>query len=442
MMYFLRKVFCEKGAMQLHGISETQIHREVSALMGQKFTDHATTVIHAELENGLLDYLKEYTVCSSTLAKSEYSSNCLVSKFDDGLATEVHLFPLIRELIGNIGSKTLMGRDFVTKNPGFLRDLWDLDSRVFQLLLGVDTLPISRYRSAREPRDRVLRAVTEHHQALFNKLSSPSNAEQYGDLSDVSDIFKARLKDWTSAGITIASCASANTALLWAANVNSAPVAFWLVWYISQHGDLLEGIRGEIRDYIRYEQTENGNQLQFDVPALLNDCRLLNATYLETLRLEAHTFSFKLAKEDCIITEAPVGRTCSSQRRSYAVKKGDFVCVHHGSHQTDERYFPNAQKFDPFRFLNGDKPTGSNRSEYGDMYVFSGGKGECKGRSFARLEILLVASYLIHFWDIDPVTSDLDWDWLGRISTSGAHIPQKDVKVKMRKRFDGKKGGI
>jgi hypothetical protein len=157
----------------------------------------------------------------------------------------------------------------------------------------------SKYRSAREPRDRLLRAVTEHHQALFDKLCNSKKAEQYGDLSDVSDIFKTRLKDWTSAGITIASCASANTALLWAANVNSAPVAFWLVWYVFQHEDLLEGIRREIRDYIRCEQTEDGSQLQFDVPALLNDCRLLNATYLETLRLEAHTFSFKVAKEDC-----------------------------------------------------------------------------------------------------------------------------------------------
>jgi hypothetical protein len=157
-----------KGTMQLHGISETQIHREVSAHMGQKFTDHATTVIHAELENGLLDYIKECTVCSSTLTKIKYRSNCLVPKFGDVLATEVYLFPLMRELIGKIGLKTLMGRDFVTKNPEFLRDLWDLDSRVFQLLLGVDILPLPKYRSAREPRDRILRAVTEHHQALFN----------------------------------------------------------------------------------------------------------------------------------------------------------------------------------------------------------------------------------------------------------------------------------
>jgi hypothetical protein len=76
------------------------------------------------------------------------------------------------------------------------------------------------------------------------------------------------------------------------------------------------------------------------------------------------------------------------------------------------------------------------------MYVFSGGKGECKGRGFARLEILLVASYLIHFWDIDPVNSNPDWDQLGRIPTSGAHLPQKDAKVKMRTRFDSGKGGI
>jgi hypothetical protein len=69
------------------------------------------------------------------------------------------------------------------------------------------------------------------------------------------------------------------------------------------------------------------------------------------------------------------------------------------------------------------------------MYVFSGGKGECKGRNFARLGILLVASYLIHLWDIDPVNRKPAWNQLGRISTSGVHLPQKDAKVKMRKRF-------
>jgi hypothetical protein len=62
MMYFLRRVFCEKGTMPLHGISETQIHREVSALMGQKFTDHATTVREwvAELYQGIHS-LHKYT---------------------------------------------------------------------------------------------------------------------------------------------------------------------------------------------------------------------------------------------------------------------------------------------------------------------------------------------------------------------------------------------
>jgi len=235
-------------------------------LLGDRGLDEKEQVLHQssnqshdELENGLLDYIKECTVCLSILTKSEHRSNCLVSNFGDVLATEVYLFPLMRELIGKIGLKTLIGNDFVTKNPDFLRDLWDLDSRVFQLLLGLDTLSLPRFRSAREPRDRVLRAVTEHHQVLLDKLGNPKKAEQYGDLSNVNDIFKTRLKDWTSAGITIASCASANTALLWAANVNSAPVAFWLVWYIFQHGDLLEEIRREIRDYIRYEQTENGS---------------------------------------------------------------------------------------------------------------------------------------------------------------------------------------
>ncbi len=105
--------------MQLHGISETQIHREVSALIGQKFTDHATTVIHDELENGLLDYIKECTVCPSILTKSEHRSNCLVSNFGDVLATEVYLFPLMRELIGKIGLKTLIGNDFGLKTRTF-----------------------------------------------------------------------------------------------------------------------------------------------------------------------------------------------------------------------------------------------------------------------------------------------------------------------------------
>lgn len=48
-------------------------------------------------------------------------------------------------------------------------------------------------------------------------------------------------------------------------------------------------------------------------------------------RLEAHTFSFKLAKEDCIITEVPVDRSCPSQRQRYALKKGilfAFITVH------------------------------------------------------------------------------------------------------------------
>lgn len=84
----------------------------------------------------------------------------------------------------------------------------------------------------------------------------------------------------------------------------------------------------------------------------------------------------------------------------YHIRKGTtaLILIHHIHH--DERWWPSPETFDPSRFV-GDAGKSRPHSAY---LPFGGGRRTCIGRSFAHMEMLLMAAILSRRFTFDMVS--------------------------------------
>nr|XP_040235295.2 cytochrome P450 4C1-like [Anopheles coluzzii] len=150
----------------------------------------------------------------------------------------------------------------------------------------------------------------------------------------------------------------------------------WALFLLALHPEVQERVHQEI------DSIFGGS----DRPATMQDLtamRLLERCLKETLRLYPSVAFF--------------GRTTSEDVTlgGYHVPAGTIVGIHAYNVHRDERFFPDAETFDPDRFLP--ERTAENRHPY--AYIpFSAGPRNCIGQKFALLEEkCLVSSILRRF---------------------------------------------
>lgn len=245
-------------------------------------------------------------------------------------------------------------------------------------------------------------------------------------------------------------------------NVNANQVIFWLIWYVYSDRALLSELRTELAPYVKFVQppdsglpVKDAPQLDIDLDSLWNKCPLLKGAFFETLRLEAASSSFKMISEDFVVTESEEDAKLLGKDRpeSYFLPKGELLCIPHGVHQNDERYFRDPKRFDPRRFWSkpgkttdgttdeknppvssADDSNADVRVEYGTMKVWGGGKQMCKGKTFAEKEVILFAAAIIMQWEMVPVANGGKWVHPGRKLSAGAYNPKSEVKVRLWRR--------
>jgi cytochrome P450 len=154
--------------------------------------------------------------------------------------------------------------------------------------------------------------------------------------------------------------------------------------------------------------------------------------------------SYKVVEEDFVVTESEEDARMlgKKQAQSFLLHKGEFICIPHGVHQSDEKYFRDPQRFDARRFWakdNDEKGEAAEdqadvRVEYGTMKVWGGGKQMCKGKTFAEREVVLFAAAILMQWDISPVSDGGKWVHPGRKAGAGVVVPVREVRVKMSRR--------
>ena len=376
---------------------------------------------------------------------------------DRSFVAEASLFPLLRNFVGDIATRVLFGHNFVDNNPNIMSDLWEMDRQFNLFMVGLPTW-FPGMSGPSQARERLLSAIGEHHEALFKYLDGEDPGAKWSDMSDVSSVIADRAKEFRAAGSSPRGWSTGNGAILWAMNINANPVTFWMTWYVFSNPSLLQEIRAEIAPYVRFCQApDNGlpikeqPKLDIDLASLWNKCPLLKGAFFETMRLEAASMSYKMIEEDFVVYEDARDAMLLGKKEpeSWLFKKGELICLPHGVHQSDEKYFHDPQRFDPRRFWardghvekgqNGHLDADANgesdiKVEYKTMKVWGGGKQMCKGKTFAEREVILFAAAIIMQWDIVPVGDGGKWVHPGRQIGAGAVNPKKDVRVCMIRR--------
>ena len=378
---------------------------------------------------------------------------------DQDFTAEASLFPLMRYFVGEIATNVLFGHNFLENYPNIMPDLWEMDSQ-FTLFLAGTPGWFPGMGGATAARERVIKAVADHHEALYKYIDGEDPGPRWNDMSDVSSVIVDRAKGFREGGSPERGWATGNAAILWAMNVNTNPVIFWLIYYVFSDASLLEEIRREVTPYVHFQQpaptglkVKEAPTLQIDNAALWKKCPLLKGAFFETMRLEAGSMSYKMIKDDFIVYEDERDAKIMGKKepQSWLLKKGELICIPHGVHQSDENYWRDPKRFDPRRFWaveegkegsnghvgNGAAVGGESgdvKVEYRTMKVWGGGKQMCKGKTFAEREVVLFAAAVIMQWDMVPVGNMGKWVHPGRKMTGGAGNPIKDVRVRMRRR--------
>lgn len=381
---------------------------------------------------------------------------------DRSFVAEASLHPLVRNFVGEIASTVLFGKNFMENNPGIMADLWEMDAKFNMFLVGAPSWFPGMDGPSRA-RERIIDAIEEHHKALFKYLDGEDPGSRWSDLSDVSSVIVDRAKAFRDADASPRGYATGNGAILWAMNVNANPVIFWMIFYIFSDACLLEEVRREVAPYVKQREPaasglpiKEAAQLEIDVMALWTKCPLLKGAFFETMRLEAASMSYKMISDDFVVSESEEDARMlgKPEPESWLLRKDELVCIPHGVHQSDEKYFRDPERFDARRFWAKDNNNNNNnaektvpsqdekafgrpddvRVEYGTMKVWGGGKQMCKGKTFAEREVVLFVAAIVMQWDIVPVQNGGKWVHPGRKVGAGAVNPKKDVRVRMSRR--------
>ncbi|XP_072017224.1 cytochrome P450 2U1-like [Amphiura filiformis] len=80
----------------------------------------------------------------------------------------------------------------------------------------------------------------------------------------------------------------------------------------------------------------------------------------------------------------------------YAIPKGTMFIANIWGVHNDPDTWPNPDKFDPGRFLDGNGHLVENK----DLIPFSAGRRICLGENLARIEIFLFITHILHQFEL------------------------------------------
>ncbi|KAI3397718.1 hypothetical protein diail_10487 [Diaporthe ilicicola] len=364
-----------------------------------------------QLRHNIADFVtfNESEVDQSNWEKSADAATIRDKKGEQ--VVEADLFELVRNFIAMTANASLFGTDFIENFPRFWQNLWRFDDGF--MALGVDLpafLPIGKAIAARRARSEAMASIRALEYALEADREGKNPGPEWADIDNVNPLIQSRVDDvYRKNNMTIDQRAACEFGLAWAMNANSNPLVFWMLWRINSDAVLLARIREEIAPYIVVEEPAHGFGPGFkaalriqsiDVQGLVNNCPLLKAAYIETLRVDVSAWSFKMIREDVIISDK------DGSSETFLLPKGSYA---HGAHELnhmDPDFFPEPKEWYIERHIKWDtNEKGGKRAVGADMGVvrpYGGGISMCKGRQFAVKEILLFSAAILSIYDMEP----------------------------------------
>lgn len=347
---------------------------------------------------------------------------------------EASLLPLIRDFCAFTANPSIMGSDFLENNPQFFDDIWILDRGFLLLATGLPRwAPIPTLTRAHIARRNNLRRLETFHAMMDKQWDGNNDDPKWSSLDDVGDLIKARMDIYCKYKLSIRARASIEHALMWAANANSNSLVFWLVNRIYEDKALLAMIREEIAPYVKVEQVETGLPIKeppritsLDVEGLCDKCPLLKSCYVECLRLDTGSWSFKSVKSDFVL------QSREKEAQPWLLRKGEYVHVAHDLHNTDPNHFENPAVWKADRHIKyDDKRVGT--ADMGSIRPYGGGTSMCKGRAFALKEVMMFTAAIVSMWDIEAAGGGT-WKMPKHAKATGVYSTRDDTRVWIKAR--------
>ena len=162
---------------------------------------------------------------------------------------------------------------------------------------------------------------------------------------------------------------------LYRINTNVSKVCFWALAFIVHDQELLKKIRDEIAPAFTSESA--------DLHHITHSCHLLNAVWLETLRLASISSSIRYITEDTMIG-------------GKALRKGHRVMISARRLHFDEAVFgEDINVFRPSRFMKNPE-----LRRHPGFRPFGGGVTLCPGRHLAKHTVLTFIALAVHRFDV------------------------------------------
>uniref|UniRef100_H2Y5Q2 Uncharacterized protein n=1 Tax=Ciona savignyi TaxID=51511 RepID=H2Y5Q2_CIOSA len=217
--------------------------------------------------------------------------------------------------------------------------------------------------------------------------------------------------------------------VLWAAQANTTPAFFWILFYLLSNPDAKRAV---MEEYEQLKRNDGWPTMQ-DILGIkrkdLDRLVILDGCLKETMRLTGASLSVrKASREEKIKTV---------DGRMFSIRKGDYTAYFASVTHMDEEIFENPQDFVHDRFLvSADEPR-SRFSKHGQrvavsraIMTFGFGATRCPGRHIAMIEIKLAVLALLRHFDVrfanpNEKTPEFDLSHLG----FGVMPPATDIDV-------------
>lgn len=352
---------------------------------------------------------------------------------------------MIRDFVTHTANPALIGTDFINNNPDYWENLWAMDRGFMYLATGLPRwTPFPPLTRAHIALRGMIKSMMAFETAMDKKSNGQDPGHEWQDLDNVGVLIKARVETYRKHNLSIRARAAIEVALLWAMNANANPLIYWLLNHIYADKQVLQQIRDEVAPYVPAVPPSTGFGIP-DLPrmenlnhdALATKCPLLKSAYVESLRFDTAVWSFKVMRQDFVLSGRGDSRTDPEAER-FLLRKGSYAHVAHDLHHTNPQYYedPTTWKADRhIRYVDDEKGGKKAAVDMGNVRPYGGGHSMCKGRAFAQKEILMFTAAIVSFWDMEPKGGGTsEWKIPKAKRATGTKTTSEDQRVWIRRR--------
>lgn len=222
--------------------------------------------------------------------------------------------------------------------------------------------------------------------------------------------------------------AATDASLLWAAQANTAVVAFFTLYFVLRDPQVKKIIEEEVRSALETSDKKSQRGTPYLTPAVLDRMEKLDSCISETLRLISSPLPMRQAMADISIELISGG--------AVELKKGQYAAMYPRHMHLHPEIYANPDQFQWDRFLGKQKP--HSFSYQGELLKYSLlpfgiGLSMCPGRHFARNEFKVVTALVLNWCDIDLEESRMPALDMGRVGL-GSLTPKSDISFHAQRR--------